>query len=62
MSVKLENGETYEPKPDDPVCCEEHGVTVKWGDLNAIQQLAVAEGLDVDGRCILLPDEQNPKP
>lgn len=53
--ITLEGGKEYEPKPDDPVYCEEHGVTVLWGDLSSIQKAAVAEGLDVDGRCILLP-------
>lgn len=55
--LTLQGGKKYQPKDDDPVVCEEHGVTVRWGDLDAIQQLAVAEGLDVDGRCILLPKE-----
>lgn len=55
--ITLESGKKYEPKDDDPVHCPEHGVTVRWGDLTAIQQLAVAEGIDVDGRCILLPQE-----
>lgn len=56
-TITLEGGKKYEPKPDDPVHCAEHGVTVRWGDLDPIQQLAVAEGLDIDGRCILLPKE-----
>lgn len=57
MGVTLEGGKTYEPKPDDPVHCDLHDVTVRWRDLTPIQQLAVEEGLDVEGdRCILLPE------
>lgn len=55
--VTLEGGKKYEPKPNDPVHCELHNVTVRWADLSPIQQLAVEDGLDVDGdRCILLPE------
>ncbi len=54
MKVKLEGGKSYQPKPDDPVVCEDHGVTVKWKDLGPVQKLAVASGLDIQGRvCIL---------
>lgn len=54
MKVKLESGKKYEPKDDDPVHCELHDVTVKWKDLDGIQQLAVADGLDIAGPvCIL---------
>ena len=53
--VTLETGETLEPADNAPVYCELHGVTVAWGDLTPIQQLAVAEGIDIEGGiCILL--------
>ena len=55
MKVTLEGGKKYQPKPDDPVTCEDHGVTVLWKDLDAIQKLAVSESIDTDSRCILLP-------
>ncbi len=56
MKIKLEDGTRYKPKADDSVVCEDHNVTVRWGDLDAIQQLAVSEGIDTvkDSRCILL--------
>jgi hypothetical protein len=57
MKLKLENGKHYTPKASDPVVCEDHNVTVRWGDLSPIQKLAVSEGIDVvGGRCILLPE------
>jgi len=56
MKIKLADGGTYTPKDSDPVTCDIHGVSVKWGELCPMQQLAVSEGLDVDGPdCILLP-------
>lgn len=58
MSLRLEGvKEPYEPTPDDPVHCETHNVTVQWRDLDAIQQLAVEEGLDTgpESTCILAP-------
>jgi hypothetical protein len=54
MKVKLEGGRSYQPKADDPVICEDHHVTVKWGDLSLIQKLAVKDGIDMKDRCILL--------
>ena len=60
MHVTLEGGKSYEPKNSDPVVCEEHGVKVLWGDLSPIQQLAVSEGIDVEGGCILLPKYKTP--
>ncbi len=39
MKIKLEDGTRYKPKADDSVVCEDHNVTVRWGDLDAIQQL-----------------------
>lgn len=53
MTVTLEGGKKYEPKDDDPVHCEDHNVTVRWGDLGAIQRLAVEAGLDTTDHCIL---------
>jgi len=57
MTVKLEGGKDYHPKDTDPVHCELHNLTVSWGDLDAIQQLAVEEGLDTIETlpCLLLP-------
>ena len=59
MRVTLETGQKIAPKDDAEVKCDLHDVTVRWGDLSAIQQLAVAEGLDVDGPCILLPSSRD---
>lgn len=58
MKLKLENGKSYTPKDSDPIRCELHDVTVKWGDLTPIQQLAVEANLDIDGPCILLPENK----
>lgn len=53
--ITLENGDKITPKDTDPVHCDTHDLTVHWGDLDAIQQLAVEEGLDTveDLPCIL---------
>ncbi len=53
--LRCEDGKKMSPKASDPVHCADHNVTVRWGDLSPIQQIAVAAGLDVDGQCILLP-------
>ena len=54
MRLKMEDGTRYTPKDDDPVVCDDHKITVRWGDLTPIQQLAVSEGLDIAGdQCIL---------
>lgn len=54
--LTLEDGKLYVLKDDDPVHCPIHNVTVRWGDLDGIQQLAVADNIDIDGdACILLP-------
>lgn len=59
MRLKLANGKSYTPKGDDPVHCEQHNVTVRWKDLDPIQQLAVREGIDVEeGACILLSEDR----
>jgi hypothetical protein len=53
-SLRMEDGKMYAPKDDDPVHCPDHNVTVRWGDLDGIQQLAVADGIDIAGDdCIL---------
>ena len=57
--IRLQNGKDYEPKDDDPVHCDLHNVTVRWGDLTPIQQLAVEEGIDIDTECILLPEKKS---
>lgn len=64
MSVKLEGRRrAYNPKDSDEVRCEEHGVVTTWGELSAIQQLAVESGLDTtsDLPCLLQPERQNKK-
>ena len=54
MKLKLEDGSRYVPKARHPVHCSIHDVTVRWGDLDGIQQLAVADGIDLEGDvCIL---------
>lgn len=58
MNLKLEGSrKIYKPKDTDEVRCDAHGIVTTWGDLNAIQQLAVAEGLDTtdDLPCLLAP-------
>lgn len=58
MAVKLEGiKKPYNPKDTDEVRCETHGVVTTWGALDAIQQLAVEEGLDTaaDHPCLLAP-------
>lgn len=47
MSVKLEGRKKrYDPKDTDEMRCEMHGIVTTWGALNAIQKLAVEEGID----------------
>lgn len=58
MSVKLRGlKRRYNPKDSDEVRCDEHGVVTTWGDLDALQRLAVEEGIDTfgDQTCILAP-------
>jgi hypothetical protein len=47
----------YEPKDEDEIKCEAHGVVTTWGALSPTQRLAVEEGFDTtdDLPCILLP-------
>lgn len=55
MQILMEGGVLYAPKPEDPVCCSLHSVTVKWKALSPIQKLAVSESICVEGpRCLLL--------
>lgn len=55
MHIRMADGELYKPKPDDPVRCLQHDVTVKWKALSPMQRLAVSESLCVEGsRCLLL--------
>ncbi len=56
--LRFDGGKKLSPKATDPVHCADHNVTVQWGDLSLIQQIAVAAGLDVDGECILLPQSR----
>jgi hypothetical protein len=63
MTVKLEGcKKPYHPKDSDPVECHVHGVKTTWGALDAIQRLAVEEGLDTsdDLPCLLAPREVHP--
>ena len=57
MKIKMEDGSRYAPKDSDPVECHEHGTRTTWGALDAIQQLALSEGLDTtpDLPCLLKP-------
>lgn len=51
MKLKLVNGESITPKKDSIVTCGIHNTTVKWGDLDAIQQEAVACGICTTEDC-----------
>jgi hypothetical protein len=58
MTVRLEGRrKLYAPKDTDEVRCEAHGVVTTWGQLSAIQRLALEEGIDTadDLPCILDP-------
>lgn len=57
MAITLKGGALYEPKDTDEVRCDAHGIVTTWGALDAIQQLAVEEGLDAsdDLPCLLAP-------
>lgn len=52
--------QTYTPKDSDEVRCEAHGVVTTWGTLDAIQRLAVEEGIDTtdDLNCLLAPSRR----
>ena len=54
MSLTLEGGKKYTPKPSDEVRCEEHGVVTTWGELDCIGKLAVESGLDSTTECLLI--------
>jgi hypothetical protein len=54
MSLVLEGGKRYNPKPSDQVRCDEHGVVTTWGKLDWIGKLAVESGLDSTVECLLL--------
>jgi hypothetical protein len=57
-TVKLEGrSKRYAPKDADVVECHVHGIETTWGALDAIQRLAVADGIDTcEGcPCILTP-------
>lgn len=56
--VKLEGQKKpYNPKDTDEVRCETHDFVTTWGALDAIQRLAVEEGIDTvdEARCLLAP-------
>ncbi len=62
MAVKLEGQrKTYDPKDTDEVRCEVHGLVTTRGALDAIQRLAVEEGLDTtpDLACLLAPERHS---
>ena len=44
--LRGENGKTIRPKESSEVRCLVHGVVTTWGALDAIQRLALEEGLD----------------
>jgi len=46
-----------QPKPTDRVFCHIHGITTTWGELDAVQRLALSEGLDTTSNfpCLLKP-------
>lgn len=46
MILKMADGSRYKPKDTDEIKCEAHNFVTTWGALNAIQQLAVREGID----------------
>ena len=55
MRIKMEDGTRYTPKDIDEVKCDAHHFVTTWGALDAIQQLAISEGLDTsdDLPCIM---------
>jgi hypothetical protein len=57
VKLKMEDGSRYAPKDSDEVRCDAHNLVTTWGALDAIQQLAIAEGLDTtdDLPCICAP-------
>jgi hypothetical protein len=61
LKLKLEGASRpYTPKDTDEVkCIVHHGVTTTWGALDAIQRLAVKEGIDTvsEHRCILVDQD-----
>lgn len=59
MRIKMADGNHYKPKDTDEVRCDAHDFVTTWGALDAIQQLAVAEGLDTTPElpCIMAPRE-----
>lgn len=65
MMVRLEgSSKPYCPRDSDEVRCDTHGVVTTWGKLDAIQQLAVEEGLDTSPEleCLLSPNRSSPCP
>lgn len=57
MRLKMADGTRYKPKDTDEVKCDAHRFVTTWGALDAIQQLAISEGLDTsdDLPCIMAP-------
>ncbi len=55
MALKLEGGGQFVPKAESEIRCDVHGIVTTWGELDAIQQLAVEEGIDTaeDLECLL---------
>jgi hypothetical protein len=53
----FEDGTTMVPTDETVIECHHHGVTAKWGNLSAIQRLAVSEGWDTDQQCILVSEK-----
>jgi len=63
MTLKLAGSrKAFEPNSSMEVRCDTHGVVTTWGALDAIQRLAVEEGIDTDDDlpCLLAAKESKP--
>lgn len=57
MKIKMADGTRYTPKDTDEVKCDAHHFVTTWGALDAIQKMAISEGLDTSDElpCIMTP-------
>lgn len=57
MMLTLEDGSHLEPKDSSVIECKTHDIKTTYGALNAIQRLALEEGIDTteDLECMLAP-------
>ena len=55
-TLRAEDGGKIRVYDDTSCTCEIHNVTVLWGEMSPIAQLATEEGLDVDAdlECLML--------